>query len=441
MRSPARGRRASACWSCVSEDPARRRPGALRQAAGGPAARAVDGALRGDDGAACSSSEERARPHRRYAAAGGGARRRGDHHSRRRTRHRGRRDRATPQANNVTQIVIGKSTRSRWFEMLHGSVVARARAAGPATSACTSLPARDRARVRSAGRPCRDGRDATPFDPRPYLCARCSRSPPRSASACSSTVARHRERRSRVPDRGASRIAVRYGLWPSLLRQRRQRRSCYNFFFLPPLYTFTITDPDNVVAFVLLHRGGGHRLAIVAARVRTQARGRAAARARRRRMLYAFSRKLAGVGTLDDLLWATAYQIALMLKVRVVLLLPEDGTIAVQGRLSAGGYARRGRCRGREMGMGERSRRPGAARTRCRARSGCSCRCAPAAAPIGVVGIDSDKPGPLLTPDQRRLLDALIDQARARDRARATGRGRGRARSARSKPTACARRC
>jgi len=30
---------------------------------------------------------------------------------------------------------------------------------------------------------------------------------------------------------------------------------------------------------------------------------------------------------------------------------------------------------------------------------------------IGVVGIDSDKPGPLLTPDQRRLLDALMDQS------------------------------
>src|SRR6202041_2549210 len=29
---------------------------------------------------------------------------------------------------------------------------------------------------------------------------------------------------------------------------------------------------------------------------------------------------------------------------------------------------------------------------------------------IGVIGIDSDKPGPLLTPDQRRLLDALADQ-------------------------------
>jgi len=26
-------------------------------------------------------------------------------------------------ANNITQIVIGKSSRSRWFEMVHGSVV------------------------------------------------------------------------------------------------------------------------------------------------------------------------------------------------------------------------------------------------------------------------------------------------------------------------------
>jgi two-component system sensor histidine kinase KdpD len=30
---------------------------------------------------------------------------------------------------------------------------------------------------------------------------------------------------------------------------------------------------------------------------------------------------------------------------------------------------------------------------------------------VGVVGIDNDKPGPLLTPEQRRLFDALADQA------------------------------
>ncbi len=32
------------------------------------------------------------------------------------------------------------------------------------------------------------------------------------------------------------------------------------------------------------------------------------------------------------------------------------------------------------------------------------------AAPIGVVGIDNDRTGPILDPDQRRLLDALMDQ-------------------------------
>jgi two-component system sensor histidine kinase KdpD len=67
----------------------------------------------------------------------------------------------------------------------------------------------------------------------------------------------------------------------------------------------------------------------VAARARMQAVA-AMGRARMTESLYAFSRKLAGVATLDDALWATTYQIALMLKVRVVVLLPEHGTLAVK---------------------------------------------------------------------------------------------------------------
>jgi two-component system sensor histidine kinase KdpD len=31
--------------------------------------------------------------------------------------------------------------------------------------------------------------------------------------------------------------------------------------------------------------------------------------------------------------------------------------------------------------------------------------------PIGIIGLDNDRPGPILSPDQRRLLDALSDQA------------------------------
>ncbi|HEX3942830.1 MAG TPA: DUF4118 domain-containing protein [Rhizomicrobium sp.] len=40
--------------------------------------------------------------------------------------------------------------------------------------------------------------------------------------------------------------AVMYGLWPALLACMASLLA-YNFFFLPPLYTFTIADPSNIV--------------------------------------------------------------------------------------------------------------------------------------------------------------------------------------------------
>jgi two-component system sensor histidine kinase KdpD len=125
--------------------------------------------------------------------------------------------------------------------------------------------------------------------------------------------------------------------------------------------------------------------------------------------LYAFSRKLAGTATLDDVLWATAYQTALMLKVRVVLLLPEAEVLTVksgyppedrldQADLAAANWAW---SNDRPAGRGADTL-PGAKRLFLPMRTG--------RGPIGVIGIDDDRTGPLLTPDQRRLLDALVDQ-------------------------------
>jgi two-component system sensor histidine kinase KdpD len=201
-------------------------------------------------------------------------------------------------------------------------------------------------------------------------------------------------------------VAVRFGLLPSLLASVASSLS-YNFFFLPPIYTFTITDPTNVVAFVFFTLVG-IIVSSVAARGRTQARA-AMERARTTESLYSFSRKLAGTGTLDDVLWATAYQTALMLKVRVMLLLPEGGSIAVKAGyppedilddadLAAAKWAFEN---DRSAGRGSDTL-PGAKRLFLPMRTGRGA--------IGVMGIDSDKPGPLFTPDQRRLLDALRDQ-------------------------------
>ncbi|MGB8630965.1 MAG: DUF4118 domain-containing protein, partial [Xanthobacteraceae bacterium] len=201
-------------------------------------------------------------------------------------------------------------------------------------------------------------------------------------------------------------VAVRFGLWPSLLASVAAAL-CYNFFFLPPIYTFTIADPHNIAAFALFTL-----IAVVVSHVAARARVQAISaqtRVRSVESLYSFSRKLAGAGTLDDVLWAMAYQTALMLKVRVVLLLPTNGTIAVRAGyppedmlddadIAAANWSFEN---DRSAGRGSETL-PGAKRLFLPMRTGRGA--------IGVVGIDSDKAGPLLTPDQRRLLDALIDQ-------------------------------
>jgi two-component system, OmpR family, sensor histidine kinase KdpD len=308
------------------------------------------------------------------------------------------------QANNVTQIIIGKSARSRWFEIVQGSVVhdlvRRTGNISVNVIAGDELPPTPpgKASVQTAARP-------EPFNARPYLMALVITAIGLAAAELIQPWFGV-ENVDLVFITAVVAVAVRYGLWPSLLTSV-VASLCYNFFFLPPIYTFTITDPTNIAAFFLFML-----IAIlvsnVAARVRTQA-DTAIGRVRTTEQLYAFSRKLAGTATLDDVLWATAYQTALMLKVRVVLLLPEDGLLTVkagyppedqldQADLAAANWAW---SNDRPAGRGSDTL-PGAKRLFLPMRTG--------RGSIGVIGIDNDRSGPLLTPDQRRLLDALVDQ-------------------------------
>ncbi len=201
--------------------------------------------------------------------------------------------------------------------------------------------------------------------------------------------------------------AVTYGLWPALLACLAAVLA-YNFFFLPPLYTFTIADPENVVALFFFAV-----TAVIAsnltARVRAQAIT-ARQRARTTEELYQFSRKLAGAANLDDLLWATVHQIALMLKVRVVILLPDEGSVVVRAgfppedSLDVADIAAARWCWEKNHAAGRGADTlPGAKRLFMPMQTGRGA--------VGVIGIDRDEPGPILTPDQHRLLDALADQA------------------------------
>ena len=201
--------------------------------------------------------------------------------------------------------------------------------------------------------------------------------------------------------------AVGYGLWPALLACLLSALA-YNFFFLPPLYTLTIADPANVVDlffFIVVALIASQ----LAARLRAQAIA-AAGRAKTTEDLYQFSRKLGGAVELDDLLWATAHQIALMLKVRVVLLLPEADALTPRAgyppedKLPEADLAAATWCwrNARPAGRGAETL-PGAKWLFLPMRTG--------RGTVGVVGIDRDAPPGPLPPDQQRLLAALVDQA------------------------------
>jgi two-component system, OmpR family, sensor histidine kinase KdpD len=201
--------------------------------------------------------------------------------------------------------------------------------------------------------------------------------------------------------------AVTFGLSASLLACILSALA-YNFFFLPPLYTFTVTDPENIVTlavFVVVTLVASN----LAARMRAQTLT-AQLRAKITQELYQFSRKLAGAASLDDVLWVTVHQVALMLKLRVVILLPGTAGLNVragfppedqldEADLAAAKWAWQ---HNHAAGRGADTL-PGGKRLFLPMQTG--------RGSVGILGLDGDNPGPLLTPDQRRLLDALSDQA------------------------------
>lgn len=303
---------------------------------------------------------------------------------------------------NVSHIVIGSSSATRWRELLFGSVAQTLiREAGDISIHVIPGQEAGAGEVRAAG-----SSGEQRFEPGAYLAGVAF-----VAVAVGLGMLLHLVLDVRnialVFLMAVLASAVTAGLWPALFTSVIGALA-FNFFFLPPLYTLVIGDPESVLAFFFFLL-----VALIAsnltARVQRQATA-ARQRARTTEDLYLFSRKLAGTGTLDDVLWASAYQIAAMLRVRVVILLPEETSIAVRAGyppddtlddadIAAAHWAWE---HDRPAGRGADTL-PGAKRLYLPLRTGRGA--------IGVIGLDSDRPGALLTPEQQRLFDALADQA------------------------------
>ena len=240
---------------------------------------------------------------------------------------------AYARSNNITEIVIGRSDRRRWFGFGSRAVVSdlMEQAGSISIHVIAGEPEGERLSNRPEGErlPDKTVRTRLPESNRPlwpYLASTLM-------VARALGVGFGIDRLVEVPNLSLVFLmevlgsATLYGLKPSLFTSLLGVAT-YNFFFLPPIYSFTVADPANVVALVFFFLA-----AVLTSQLAAASRSQITAARRRARTtaeLYAFSRKLTGIGSLNDLLWATAHQIAMMLKLRVVILMPAKYGLAVR---------------------------------------------------------------------------------------------------------------
>jgi two-component system sensor histidine kinase KdpD len=120
--------------------------------------------------------------------------------------------------------------------------------------------------------------------------------------------------------------AMSFGIWPAIFASVLSFL-VYNFFFIPPLYTFTIAEPYELLALVIFLVVAVVSSAL-AGRVREQARI-AANRMRAMRRLYEFTRRLSGLATLDGVAEGAASEIHASLGRPVVVLLAQNDDLAL----------------------------------------------------------------------------------------------------------------
>ena len=227
----------------------------------------------------------------------------------------------------ATQLVVGKSTRSRWFEWRHGSVVDRLVRETPGV-AVHVLP-HDGKRAGFHLPTIRRGEWGTPSG---YAWT----------SLLVALVTIFGSGLFHILDLGnvgllylvpvmvaASLFGLRTGLFAGLLSSL-----AYNFFFLPPTGTLTVSNPENVVSiFVLL--GVAVVTSQLTSRVRAQA-DLAATSARMNAALAGYLRRLTALGSIDAVMSAACHEMARLLGLRVVILEQGDTGLSVQAASEQG---------------------------------------------------------------------------------------------------------
>lgn len=239
----------------------------------------------------------------------------------------------------ATQLVIGKSVRSRWFELRHGSVVDQIVRSLPGVAVHVASSA---AAHRQPGANDPVPRQHRLVDSSERLDGLRSMLPGVVAGLILAglvTLAGYL-----ITSIGSITnvallyllpvmvAATRHGLRPALVTALVSSLA-YNFFFIPPLYTFTIEDPENIITVLVLFG-----VAVVASQLASRTREQAhlaEARALQNATLAGFARQLAGVGRREELARLLCGEVARLLGAQTVLFVPRDGQLMVEAAVPA----------------------------------------------------------------------------------------------------------
>lgn len=228
----------------------------------------------------------------------------------------------------ATQLIVGKSARSRWFEFRHGSIVDRLVRETPGL-AVHVLPLGPVERVAGQSQ----AKSGSPWGPWTGYAVSLG------LAAIVTLVGKAIFEHGRITDVGLLFLipvmlaATRYGMRTGIVTGLACSLA-YNFFFIPPLHTFTIQDPGNLITVLVLLGVAivGSRLA---SRVREQAL-LAQASAAQNSSLAGFARQLTGISTSDELSHVLCREIGDLLGANAVLLMPVAGQLSIRSSAPPG---------------------------------------------------------------------------------------------------------
>jgi two-component system, OmpR family, sensor histidine kinase KdpD len=301
---------------------------------------------------------------------------------------------------NVTKIVVGKPRRRLWTRILLGSIVdAIVQGSGDIDIYVISAE-REQPGVPQAPL----GRRAIPSDWAPYGWAMALVAVATGAAWLTLPFF-ELANLVMVYLLGIVVVATRYGRGPSLVASILSV-AALDFFFVPPVFTFAVSDVRYLFTFVVMLIVGLVTSSL-AVRIRTQAEA-ARLREQRTAALYAMSRELASTRGVDQLLTIATRHISEVFRSQVVVLLPGAGGALVSA--DGGQFA----LDSNELGVGKwvhEHHQPAGLGTS--TLPGAAALYLPLQAPRGPVGVLGVRPSDrhaLDAPDQLHQLETFANQ-------------------------------